>query len=143
MKDFIQKLLFFFLGLILINIFFYTTFFKTILWNPYSRNKNELEKYRSFLFSDSHGGALERTNLFKIGVFNFSNGSDSYVDIYYKLNFLFENHIHIDTIFLAVDEYFLNKRKEIYNNENRSIIFSTFSSFRNFNSNKITYYDKE
>ncbi|WP_288341621.1 hypothetical protein [uncultured Roseivirga sp.] len=81
----------------------------------------EIPPYTNFLFGDSHGNALDQ-RLQPGGIFNFSDGSDSYIDMERKLNFLLKS-IKVDTIYLSVDNHSLAQYRDRLNNHPRSIFY--------------------
>ena len=108
--------------------------------------------YKTYLLSDSHGLPLgnnghvrppdstkhERTRtadreLFQIknkksGFFNFSSGSDSYVDMLRKLRYLIAK-TDVERIIITADEHQLSPYREYSNNQDRSLHFTTLNDF--------------
>ena len=122
MKRFITNILLFCVCGIIINYAVYVFLSKPILYNSYYPTIDELNNYKCFLLSDSHGKAISKGDLEKIGIYNFAFDSDSYVDMLLKLHFLI-NNAQPETIFLNADDYTLSPYRETMNNQYRSIRF--------------------
>ena len=89
------------------------------------------------MFSDSHGAPLgKQTELH--GIYNFSMGSDSYIDIKRKIYFLIEQTT-LDTIYLSADEHMLSPYREKYNNFDKSLFYTTRKDF----ATQLAYYKSE
>src|SRR5690606_30478587 len=82
-----------------------------------------------YLFADSRGQSLKSIPS-QYGIYNFSAGSESYVDIKRKLNFL-TARTNIDTIFLYVDDHALSQYRERANNVDRSLFYVARSDYQN------------
>jgi hypothetical protein len=141
MKKFCFNFIAFILLLFVFNIIIYN-FTKSIKYYAHYEVLPNT-KFKSFLFSDSHGGRLgKKTERFN--TYNFSAGSDSYFDIERKLKFLIHENYQIDTIFLSFDDHMLNTYRENTNNKDRSSYYLTHLDFNNkfeyINSRYIKYY---
>ncbi len=141
LKKFCIRIFQFLTGLLLVNIAMYAFISKPVLFDEYIKSNIELLKnHRIFLFADSHGRALKQTHLNHIGVYNFSFDSESYYDMYFKLDYLIKNNIYIDTILITADDHILSSYREIANNTHRSVMYSSFQSFRTcFPVNRLEY----
>lgn len=128
MKRFFISSLFFLIGILVINAFIYQIVNK-LLYKPYSIELNKVEKYDSFLMADSHGKSVNQADLDKISIFNLSYNSDSYVDIYIKLNYLINNNVKIKNLYLTADEHTLSPYRETGNNNSRSVFFTDYTSY--------------
>jgi hypothetical protein len=71
-------------------------------------------KFKSYLLADSHGAPLEQLTE-PYGMYNFSEKSESYADMYRKIRFLIRKS-RIDTIFLTADNHTLSPYRETANN---------------------------
>jgi len=91
--------------------------------------KNNLT-FRSYLLADSHGLSLSSI-LEEYGIYNFSAGSESYYDMKRKLNFLIEN-TRVDTIYITINDHTLSSYREISNNLDRSVYYSTKQDYNNY-----------
>ncbi len=78
--------------------------------------------FNSFLFSDSHGLPLD-THTQEFGIYNFSAGSESYVDIKRKLNWLIEHNYNIDDAYITADDHTLSSYRDRGNNNDRSVFY--------------------
>lgn len=123
MRKIFLKLTLFFSGLLFISFLFnyiidqnYTGLYENVDLN-----------FETYLFSDSHGLPLSN-NLEKAGIFNFSVASDSYYDIYRKINYLIQES-EVKKIIVSVDDHTLSPYREQYNNLDRSIYFATIEEF--------------
>lgn len=85
--------------------------------------------FNSFLLSDSHGLPLGE-NTKKYGIYNFSAGSESYIDMKRKLNFLIKK-TKVDTIYITVDDHTLSHYRENSNNLDRSVFYTTVEDYPN------------
>jgi hypothetical protein len=137
MNKFFKNLLLFSLILLLLNFIFLQ-----IVNNKYFVHyKNHSLNFKSYLLADSHGLPLSN-KLEKIGVYNFSAGSDSYFDMKIKLNYLIRNK-KIDTIYISIDPHGLSPYREKSNNNDRSIFYKSISDYSNifeFLNNKSSLY---
>jgi len=97
------------------------------------------KKYKVFIMSDSHGASLEKFAE-KYGVYNFSGNSDSYFDIERKINFLIRNNYKPERIFISADLHMLSPYREISNNMDKTIIYTSDFNFNYFNEKYIKYY---
>lgn len=137
MDRFIRDVFIFSIIFVLTNILTYNFITKGLLYDKYEFEISNI-KQSNFIFSDSHGWAL--TNNFPKGKkmlsdMNFQNlsyGSDSYFDIYFKLEYLIKNNVKIDTIFVSVDDHMLSPYRNGTNNRNRSIVYSDYESYNHF-----------
>ncbi len=141
MKKFLIKTGLFTTGFILLNLILYVFVFHDLLYEKYLVNKEELWKYNIFLFSDSHGVVMKQESLEKAGVFNFSFGSDSYRDMYFKLNYLIENGIIPEKILLTADDHTLSNYRRHLNNRKRSVWYADYKTYSQFYpSSYLTYF---
>lgn len=121
MKKFLFKI-FIFINIILICNFVLYIYSNKVYFNKYEIKPSN--NFETFLFADSHGAYIgEATN--KYGVFNFSSPSESYVDIKRKLNFLISEGYNVKRIFLSVDNNMISKTREISNNNDKSIYYTS------------------
>lgn len=119
----------FLLGILVINTGFYLIVDK-LLYKPYSLDLNQAAAYHSFLFADSHGKAIAQKDLDALSICNMSFNSDSYVDMYIKLNYLISNGIAIKKIYLTADEHTLSPYRETGNNNSRSVFLTDFTTYK-------------
>jgi len=87
-------------------------------------------EYNSYLLADSRGIVLQDLTE-KYGVYNFSVESDSYFDMYRKIDFLSSRN-RIDTIYISVDDHTLSPYRETNNNLDRSVVFTTAEDHDNY-----------
>ncbi|WP_432412439.1 hypothetical protein [Rasiella sp. SM2506] len=80
-----------------------------------------------YLLADSHGASLDTIPLV-YGVENFSDRSDSYIDLERKLKYLLRNG-KPKTIYLTVDAHMLSPDREAYNNNTLSAYFTTYEDY--------------
>lgn len=126
MKKFIKNISYFLILLFIINLALYY-YGNKLYYNKYSSPSLEFDSY---LLADSHGGRLYDFTE-KYGVYNFSDGGDSYFDMYRKTLYLI-NNTKVDTIFITVDDHTLTPYREKLNNLDRSIKYCTKNDFNNF-----------
>jgi len=126
MKKFIKNILVFIIILFIINIPL------RHITNIYYFNQYEKVdlNYKTYLFSDSHGAALENLTE-KYNTYNFSTGSDSYVDILNKINYLIKNS-KIKQVIITADDHTLSKYREKMNNTDRSAYYKIITNVRPF-----------
>ena len=132
MRKFLYKAGIFLAGLIVINLLLYYFISKPVLYDEYLPQKKKLIQYHKFLFSDSHGYVVPHIYLENLGIFNFSYGSDTYVDMYFKLDYLYRKELIPDTILITADDHTLSKYRSEFNNKDRSIRYSSFKSYKKF-----------
>lgn len=147
MKLFIRDLLILTLGLILLNLGLYYFVTKDLLYKDYEVDLNEVSGTDVFIFADSHGWMLTKDSeknaktLRGKGIYNFSYGSESYHDIYLKLNWLFNNGIKPKKILISADRHMLSKKRDKNNNLNRSIFYSSYGEYSQIKKKRhIDYY---
>jgi len=141
MKPLIKKLTLFLAGLGFINTVMYLVFAYPVFYKYYKVPLSTLAQYSNFLFGDSHARVIHQQYLDSKGIYNFSYGSDSYIDMFSKLNYLYDQRIHIDTIYITADEHTLSSYREALNNKNRSIIYTSKNTYRNYyRRNTLLYY---
>ena len=123
MKKFIFNILFFLFLLVFIN-----ALISLIVGKAYFKDYSEVSlNYNSYLLADSHGKAL-KDFINENGVFNFSCESDSYFDMLRKLRFLIRN-TKVNRVILTVDDYTLSRYREIANNLDRSVVYTSPEDF--------------
>ena len=82
--------------------------------------------FTTLVLSDSHGLALGQL-LEDEGIWNFSAESDNYQDMRRKLVYVHKQNPGLKTVLLTVDDHTLSVYREQMNNEDRSVVFSSFS----------------
>jgi len=123
MKKFLYQTFFFCCILLTINFILYF-----IGERLYTGNYKEYSlNFNSYLLSGSHGNALN-DNTEEFGVYNFSDHSDSYIDMKRKLKFLIK-HTHIDTVYITVEDHTLSPYREYKNNLDRSKFYKIPSDY--------------
>ncbi|MBU0710579.1 hypothetical protein KKC74_09580 [bacterium] len=141
MKPLINKLVLFLIGLIFINTVMFLVFTYPVFYKYYKVPLNTLAHYSKFLFGDSHVWVIHQNYLNNYGIHNFSYGSDSYIDIFSKLNCLYNQGVHIDTVFITADDHTLSLYRETLNNKHRSVIYADKNTYRRYyRRNKLLYY---
>jgi hypothetical protein len=75
---------------------------------------------------------IKDEHLNRFGIFNFSYGSDNYIDMYFKLKFLYDNNIDVDTVFITADDHTLSEYREIKNNSWRSLFYTDYNIYRKY-----------
>lgn len=125
MKKFILKTLLFICFLLIINLIF-KKILDDIYFNEYYNVNLDNDTY---LLSDSHGHALGNFN--DDHFYNFSMGSDSYLDMKNKLNYLIRKS-NIKTIILTADDHTLSTYRDNSNNLDRSSYFNSRIDYPNF-----------
>jgi hypothetical protein len=116
MKPFLIKLS---KGLLITSIFYLITFFIVYdnYYKKYLDNLNDVNTNK-ILLSDSHGLALNNLET-KLNVKNLSFGSDSFLDMYRKLDFV--NSLNkIDTVYISLDEHLFSSYRDNFNNSHIS-----------------------
>lgn len=132
MKSFIKKPIIFLAGLVFINILMYLFFAYPVFYKYYKIPLSTLTNYSTFLLGDSHARAIHQKHLDDYGIYNFSYGSDSYIDMFSKLNYLYNQGIHIDSAFITADDHTLSLYRETFNNNNRSVIYADKKTYRRY-----------
>lgn len=114
-----------------INILLFLFVTDNLLYKDYEQHTrilNSQSSSTSVIFGDSHGWALTNMNedvknLFTANsIYNMSYGSDSYADIYVKLQWLLANVPSVKRIIISADDHMLTKKS---NNANRTMVYST------------------
>lgn len=123
MRKFLYHIIFFTLILVISNLLL-IDLGNHLYYKNYDKHKLN---YNSYLFADSHGTPLGAYTQ-KYNVYNFSAGSDSYIDIKRKIFFLIEN-TKLDTIYLSADEQMLSPYREALNNNDKSSYYATKIDF--------------
>ena len=131
-RTFLRKITLLGFGLFLVNIFMYLFFAYPVFYKYYRIPVKSLTHYRTFILGDSHARVLAQQYLDNYGIYNFSYGSDSYVDMLAKLDYIFRNKIKIDSIFITADDHTLSAYREAYNNNSRSIIYTDRELYRQY-----------
>jgi hypothetical protein len=118
MKKFALNLVFFTIIISLINCYFYQ-----IVFDNYFNEYEYVDLNNStYLLADSHGLSIEKQNN-QLKFYNFSAGSDSYIDMKRKLQYLVENSI-IKRLLISVDNHTLSIYRDNQNNLDRSNFFA-------------------
>jgi len=141
MKSFIKKTSIFLTGLVFINILMYLFFAYPVFYKYYKIPLSTLTRYSIFLLGDSHARAIHQKYLDDYGIYNFSYGSDSYIDMFSKLNYLYNQGIHIDSVFITADDHTLSLYRETLNNKPRSVIYADKNTYRRYyHKNSLLFY---
>lgn len=127
MHKFLKKVFGFGLIIVVINHLFFEISMKSNYIVDY---KNVNTNYRSYLLADSHGLPLD-TLLQNQGIFNFSAGSESYIDMLRKVDYLI-NTCEIDRIFITIDDHTLSEYRVKSNNTNRSVLYTYPDDYSGF-----------
>ena len=123
MKTFLKNIAIFTIGFLIINVLIYHFLFKPAIFDKYLFNDNTIESYNIFLVSDSHGEFLGNTPS-KNKIYNFSNTSENYLDMYLKVQYLTSVLGKNDTILLAVDNHNLSSYRNGFGRINENIIYA-------------------
>ncbi len=123
MKKFLLKIGFFTTLLLVIN-FGLLRLVMSIYISDYTSVSLNKEVY---LFADSHGASLDTIPL-AYNVENFSDRSDSYIDLERKLKYLLRNG-NPKTIYITVDAHMLSPDREAYNNNVLSAYFTNYEDY--------------
>lgn len=133
MKPFLKQASIFILLLLVLN---FAMFF--LIKGFYIKGYDEVDlEYSEYLLADSHGTPLgDFTEIYN--VHNFSNQSDSYLDMERKLKFLIRN-TPVEKVYISVDDHTLSPTRENQNNLDRSAYYTDKSDYSSYH----TYlYDK-
>ena len=123
MRKFLKNILHFSIGLVLLNSLFYFFIFKPAIFDKYIFNKKSMGEYNLFLVSDSHGGYIKDSPS-KNHIFNFSNSSENYLDMFLKIQYLTSVLSKNDTILLAIDNHNLSSYRNGTGRINENIIYA-------------------
>lgn len=115
MDKFIKKVITITIYILGLNLFIYSL--TNDYYSDYFRDIDE--KYKVILLADSHGAALGDLTS-RIGIYNFSVASESYLDMSRKVDFLIKNR-NVKRILISVDDHSLSAYRENMNNNDRSI----------------------
>jgi hypothetical protein len=125
MRAFVRSVALFLFPLFVLNGLFYVVvdriYFRSYLEHPTAPN------FHTFLLADSHGLALGRL-LERDGVYNFSAGGDSYIDMHRKLLFLL-NTAKVERVILIADDHTLSNYRVQLSNEDRSYQLLNFHDY--------------
>ena len=92
------------------------------------------------MFGDSHSHAIKQENLDE-DIFNFSFGSDSWSDIYLKLEFCIQQSIPVRTVLLQCDQHMFSEYRHKKNNSGKTILISNFSRYCDvYNMNPVHFF---
>lgn len=130
-KRILRNCLLFAVLAILINLATYQFLAKPVLFRDYFIPKKDLNKFTNFMMGDSHAGVIQQQDLTALGITNFSFDSESYFDVYNKLNYLIRKH-RVDTIYLCVDDHTLSRYRQYWTNAQRSIYFSDYQHYKRY-----------
>jgi hypothetical protein len=122
MKHFIKQFLYFILSFLLINLLFYKFIFNPAILDNYIFNKNKIKDYNLFLVGDSHGAYLADVPG-ENKIFNFSNTSENYLDMYLKVKYLTTILTKDDTILLEIDNHGLSSYRNGFGRVRENIIY--------------------
>lgn len=127
MKKFLLNSFIFFVILCVPNIFLFN-----FAHAEYYQNYNDApeKNFTEFIFADSHGLPIENFAE-EYGVFNFSAGSESYIDMKRKLNFLINKNYNVENVYITVNEHTLSPYREMTNNNDKSEVFFTIRDYDN------------
>ena len=131
MKAFIQRIIYFSIVLVLINLLAYWLIAKPLLYKGYFVPIREMQNYRSFLLGDSHAKAVRQSDLDNLKIFNLAFDTDSYFDSALKLKYLITNNL-ADTVYICVDNHTLSQYREDWTNRTRSIYYSTYKNYNKY-----------
>jgi len=124
-RQIISNLLLMLAILLVFNFIAYHYLAKPILYHTYFIPDRAIREHHNFLLGDSHAEVINQSDLDAIHVLNFSASSESYFDVYAKLNYLLSK-TRVDTVFLAVDNHTLSYYREYSTNQHRSIRYSRY-----------------
>ena len=125
MNRFLKNILHFIVYLVLINIACFAVI-KTTYYDKYSQFDGSFDTY---LFADSHGHQLD-TLPETLGIFNFSDPSDSYEDMLRKVKFTLTNSPEVKKILLSADVHTMSTYREDNNNLDRSTIYARRDDYK-------------
>jgi len=125
MNRFIKNSIHFALYVVLINMVCYGII-KVTYYDEYSAFDDSFETY---LFADSHGHQLD-TLTESVGIYNFSDPSDSYEDMLRKIKYTVANS-EVKKIIISADLHNLSSYREEQNNLDRSAIYATKGDYEN------------
>lgn len=137
MKNFLKEIILGFLGLFIFNLIIFFSIINPQVYKPYESIMENIHS-ENIIFSDSHGWSLtnnipeNKKKLKRHNIVNLSYGSDSYFDIYFKLKYLIEKGVKIDTIYLSADVHMLGNTRVKSNNRDRSIAYSDYKTYTKF-----------
>lgn len=123
MRIFLKKILYFFIGLVLLNSLFYFFIFKPAILDKYIFNIKSISEYNMFLISDSHGAYITESPS-KNQIFNFSNASENYLDMLLKVQYLTSILSKNDTILLSIDNHNLSSYRNGFGRIKENIIYA-------------------
>jgi hypothetical protein len=131
MKKFLLKIVLF--SVIIVAINFYISDSITIgrIFYGYLDTKDDViqEKPTCVLLGDSHVLPLKQEYL-PDSVFNFSYHTESYADMYIKLQYLLRNDSRIDRLIIPVDYHCISTYRKWSNNKRLSIVYSSYSDYK-------------
>ncbi|HRH34082.1 MAG TPA: hypothetical protein PKY12_03445 [Catalimonadaceae bacterium] len=126
MNRFLQRIGLFLLAIVAANGLAFLLI-SNIYLKEYGVEDDHLRKFDAFLFADSHGLPLGRETE-NFGLFNFSSASDTYGDVFRKLNYLI-SHVKVPKlVVLTADDHTLSPYRDRVNNYDRSIAYADFGS---------------
>lgn len=130
-KKVLQNILLFAVLALLFNMMAYHFLAKPVLFGDYFLTKKELNKYSNYMMGDSHAGVIQQQDLNALNITNFAYDSESYFDVFNKLNYLIRRH-KADTIYLCVDDHCLSPYRQYWTNYQRSIHFSDYQDYKRY-----------
>jgi len=117
MRKFLINLAYIVIFLLVVNAILYEIV--EDYYNNYQRKMNN--QFEVVLLADSHGAALGNSPE-KIGIFNFSEPSENYIDMNRKINYMITNQ-GVKKILISVDDHSLSQYREKMHNNDRSIFY--------------------
>lgn len=101
----------------------------------------ELKSSQAILLADSHGESVGKRILYdSLGIYNFSMGGDSYVDMYHKLVYAKNTMSNLEKVYITVDNHTLSGYRELLHNNNRSLFYGNSTSYKVANGKAIPVY---
>lgn len=123
MRSFLINLTKFLFGLFILNLLYFYFVFNPAIFDKYIFNEASIDEYNLFLVSDSHGEYIADVPS-KNKIFNFSNTSENYLDMYLKIQYLTSKLSKKDTILLAIDNHNLSSYRNGFGRIEENIIYT-------------------
>lgn len=131
MKIFIKKVLLFMTILLVINLVLYAFIMSDEVYAPFNNLMAEAveKKPTVVLMGDSHSERVKQRHLGD-AVFNLAADSDSYGDIYLKLNYCIKKGVPLKKVILPCDFHAFSVYRWENNNKRKTILLSSYDDFK-------------
>ncbi len=140
MKKFVKKVALF-LGIILtVNVLYLVLLNQLPAYIGYFKIPEDPDRIETIILADSHGEVLKQDSL-PDHIYNFSYGSDSYLDNRMKLSYARTHFKNLKNVIISVDEHEFLSYREKFNNNDKSLWYSDYEGYKEWfpKTNRVNY----